>query len=238
MAKFATWNMQGCSGDKWYVVDALFREHNLEILCLQECGIPPPTWEKQSVNSITSDCIVTQYTYKIKRSKVFDYTKLYICHCDVPVKSTTKLLDNRCNLTIFSTKKFTSPPTCKYGTTAIKRPVLIAPIIDSMGSKIYIGSVHAASPGGGDTRSLVSAMDDYVTSVDGSSNWKVFGDFNRDPDSFLPGHVPPGTVCPPNGPTQESGGRLDYAFISNGISADGKRIDIATADHTPVIFTF
>ncbi|KOU54394.1 RICIN domain-containing protein, partial [Streptomyces sp. WM6378] len=102
-------------------------------------------------------------------------------------------------------------------------------------------SIHASASGGTDAASLVRRVATRSRQL-ALGNWVVLGDFNRAPRSLPVGGT---TGIPANahiyengGPTQLSGGRLDYA-VSNVLTQNWQaaRGNPRGSDHWPITFS-
>ena len=105
-------------------------------------------------------------------------------------------------------------------------------------------TVHALSGGGNDGRSLLSAINVYITGRSPLYYWTALGDWNRDPSTLI---TPLQTKTYSSGQsTQQSAGELDYG-VSNDIvdcsttgnqyKVVGNRLPAKSSDHYPVDLT-
>jgi hypothetical protein len=103
-----------------------------------------------------------------------------------------------------------------------------------LGNTVF-NNVHGLSGSGNDIPGQLAAID----AGEGGAGWDyaVLGDFNRAPGS-LTGRLPANAnVYRPGGPTQVSGGELDYMVASRYVPLyTGHAIPGISADHLPVEF--
>jgi cytolethal distending toxin subunit B len=110
----------------------------------------------------------------------------------------------------------------------------------------WIFSFHAISPGGADATPVLN----QVAAFAGLTQWRVGGDFNRDPLTLMappapgaPGLIPAGSiVCPPNSPTHPATRPWRYYdyFVCQGNVVRRGRVDesLIMSDHRAVDFQF
>lgn len=199
MPYLVTWNMQGSNAStdcKWQTgVANLMTRCDVSILCLQECGAPPPSATPQG--NLANNARYNLYHWGGTSSRPGSGRK-YISYYHADVNG------NRCNLAIVSK----SEPTdwhCSFPRDGPNR----RPVIGAQINGNWYFCLHAISPGGADVYGLLSSAA-FGTA---GAPWFTAGDFNREPE-------PPlgiGTVCLPNAnthPTNDPRNRYDYMYSS------------------------
>ena len=202
-----TWNMQGgtdTTESKWTkFVQQLVQK--LDVVCLQEAGALPSTAAAVAVGSQPPWTAVPPTGFE------WEYATWNIGSTSRPKNvnilwGKTDSGGNRVNLAICS---LTEPKALLYAAPGLTagRPSLGMEI---SGENIY--TLHAFSGGGGDAGGLVTNINA------GPAPWFALGDFNRAPTWTLTA----GVMCPPNGPTQLSGNKLDYMVKSANPAETGQ----------------
>lgn len=217
-----TWNMQGATSfgeSKWHTdVPRLFAA-NAQILCLQECGEPPPSAVPAAPPAWIPGPPGLQWRYLMWNLGTHSRPQIvYILWLE------TDPVGHRVNLAIAVS-------------AAAAAPINLLGIPNGAGGRPAIGlrfpylagtydiyTLHAQSGNGGaDAPNLITNI-----VATGAANWFAPGDFNRSPTltwnpPAAPGigvaPVPAGAVlCPHNGTITHpgSGTNLDYAFRGAG----------------------
>lgn len=221
--RITTWNMQGATNSadsKWTIgVQQLLapdKAVDSDIVCLQECGAAPPS----AVAAVAPAWIgnppaglVTGY-YTWKPSKVTYYV----------VWAQTDPNGNRVNIALASQN---APANLLYAP-----PGLVGgrPAIGMLVGGSYVFSIHGFSGSGNDDPGLINNV--YAM---GTPNWYVAGDYNREPNTWVPPH---GVLCPPDKPTYPATKRkYDYMVKDAAPAVTGITLDtFVVSDHYPVVF--
>lgn len=216
-----TWNMQGGTNtteSKWVTfVTQLVNAY--DVVCLQEAGALPAS----AVGAISPGWI----TMAPPAGFVWQYATWNLGTIGRPrivyiLWGNSDPTGNRVNLAVCSL----IPPTwLLYGAPGLAggRPSLGMQIL---GDNVY--TLHAFSGGGGDAGGLITNING------GPAPWFALGDYNRDPTTWAP---PAGVLCPPDGPTHQGGGKLDYMVKSAGAAQTGQvQTDGPWSDHLYVVY--
>jgi len=231
-----TWNMQGATGfreNKWNTDVTRLILAGAEILCLQECGVPPatavqiaaPAWLAGYAipGGIAGGCYLWQIG---SRSRGITTMIVYV---------QTDPGANRNNLAVVVSLGSAIPVNLiAVPNGAGGRLALGARLRDMAGNLADFYTLHAFSPGGPDAPGLVTG----IVGV-GAPVWFAGGDYNRNPatwagivpaGSTLSGHT--GVVTHPG-----SGTNLDYAFTQAGTNYTGVvSSGFVVSDHYPVAY--
>lgn len=231
-----TWNMQGATGfreNKWNTDVTRLILAGAEILCLQECGVPPesavqvapPAWLPGY--AIPGGIAGGTYLWQIgSRSRGITAMIAY---------ARTDPGANRNNLAVVVSLGSAFP----VNLIAIPnggggRPALGARLRDGAGNLADFYTIHAISPNGPDAPGLITG----IVGV-GAATWFAGGDYNRNPNTWA-GIVPAGaTLCGHTGVVTHpgSGTNLDYAFAQAGAGYQGVvSSGFVVSDHYPVAY--
>lgn len=232
-----TWNMQGATGfreSKWNTdVTRLFLA-GAEIICLQECGNPPPSavqiasppWLAGYAipGGINGGC----YLWSIgTRSRGISAMIVWL---------ETDPVGHRVNeAVVFSLGAVMPTNLMLIPNGGGGRPAIGARLRSAAGNVADFYSIHARADNGGlDGPGLITG----IVGV-GAAAWFAAGDFNRNPNTW-PGYVPVGAVLAGhNGATTHpgSGTNLDYAFAPVGTNFAGiVSSGFVVSDHYPVAY--
>ncbi|MCL6753327.1 hypothetical protein KBT16_21090 [Nostoc sp. CCCryo 231-06] len=194
-ASMVTWNMQGGNDsldNKWnaYVKPLV---NTYAYVCLQEAGaLPssnvsdeqPPQWLKISPPP-------PNYRWRYVKWNIGTQTRpenVYILWLESDPNG------GRVNLAICSK---TQPNDLIYIAPGLPNG---RPSIGMHIGRDHVYTLHAFSGGGGDAAGLITNINNAA------QPWYALGDYNREPTWT----TPVGIICPPDKPTQQSGGKLDY----------------------------
>lgn len=217
--RLATWNMQRSSGRWTYALDLSDRA---SVVALQEASITPPTGAV-SLGRIGANI----RAYRIPATRTRGVRYLYILHQGAnPARGV-----NPAMITSFRPDRVEEIPGVYRSALGVTRSA----------DDTLFASIHASARGGTDAASLVRRVRARAN-LRGLANWVVLGDFNRAPRTLPVGGA---TGIPANahiyesgGPTQLSGGRLDYA-VSNVYTENWQaaRGNPHGSDHWPITFS-
>lgn len=237
--KVITWNMQGASDSdtsKWRdAAKFFFVTQKADVVCLQESGWP-----------LASEGFDEVYAHEIEpfpRPVRFLGSPPDIEHVNFIWHPFSDRYDmaiyvlwvrtddgaNRVNLSIMSKTRpsyfiYIEPVTVKDDFST--RPAI------GIGDGIRnIFCIHANSKThGADAPKLIETINTRYAS------WYAAGDFNRDPEP--PWNRENGFIWPPDRPTHNSGGRLDYMVAYAGRRNFGTVLSMPVSDHNAVEFVF
>ncbi|MFJ5294796.1 MULTISPECIES: RICIN domain-containing protein [unclassified Streptomyces] len=217
--RMATWNMQRASGRWTY---ALGLSDNASVVALQEASITPPSGAV-SLGRIGRNI----RAYRIPATRTRGERYLYILHQGAnPARGV-----NPAMITSFRPNRVEEIAGVYRSALGVVRQA----------DNTLFASIHASASGGTDAASLVRRVATRSRQL-ALGNWVVLGDFNRAPRSLPVGGT---TGIPANshiyengGPTQLSGGRLDYA-VSNVLTQNWQaaRGNPRGSDHWPITFS-
>ena len=224
MPTLITWNMQGSNAAtdvKWVTNVQNMLTGGADILCLQECGAPPPSARVQQIN-LAANPNFTLYTWGGTSRVPPTYISYYFWD----------IAGNRVNFAIV-TKAQPANHFCGYPNGG---PVL-RPYIGIGLNNVSYFCLHAISPTGVDAPGLLAEA--AATATGAGAPWFVAGDFNRAAQGQPP--LQPGTYCPPNGNTYPVSLHptrcIDYMYRSANQAIQGVVLDVNTSDHYPVRYT-
>jgi endonuclease/exonuclease/phosphatase family metal-dependent hydrolase len=130
-----------------------------------------------------------------------------------------------------------------YSETVNLRRGAVAAEIEANEGNIWMVSTHLDNPARADAVRL-SQTEELLGFVDDWSQVIIGGDFNADPDSDVvnavlsAGYQDPIATFEPDATTSESGRRIDYLFVSDGLTVEAANVpDVAASDHRPVLAT-
>lgn len=233
MTVVATYNMQG--GGNWPNVGGMMGRSarmnrldnqevwvNVDVLCLQECGVPPDA----GLTAISTDIAVGTY-------RNFDMT-----YCEWGEGNV------RCSLAILSRFDILGRETTD--TRQGLRPILGVTVRDTRsGFDIMICSAHM--PSGNHRFAAAVAHDTVANNLTGVPRWMILGDFNSTPSEHgnLAGGRDWDVVSQSTGPihfahadqaTHMGGNNLDYLIGNHPAQCIGMRG--MSSDHAAVFFEY
>lgn len=196
---FVTWNMQGGTDSiesKWTkYVQQLVNKFN--VVCLQEAGALPKTAVSAAPPPWATAAPPAGFNLEYANWNIGTSSRpknVYILWGNSDPNG------NRVNLAICS---LAAPAALLYAAPGLPNG---RPSLGMQFGADNVYTLHAFSGGGGDAAGLVTNING------GPAAWFALGDYNRAPTWA----VPAGVVCPPDKPTHQSGGKLDYMVKSAG----------------------
>lgn len=236
--KIITWNMQGAGGyaPKWRSgAEKFFLKYEADVVCLQECGwplgdedfkvtfsdqvaeIPRPPRFLGSPTGIEYLCFMW-YPFTLRQSGTEEPMPIYILWIRLDDGA------NRVNLAMMSKEK---PSHFIYVPPAVEKDNFSTrPAIGMRFSGTNVFCIHANSKThGSDAPKLIEEIASKYT------NWYSAGDYNRAPVQW----TDLGIIWPPDRPTHNNGGWLDYLVAYTG-KGRGTVLDkpMSSSDHYPV----
>ncbi|GHG78732.1 RICIN domain-containing protein [Streptomyces griseocarneus] len=215
----ATWNMQRSSG-RW--ANALELSDRASVVALQEASVTPPA------GAVPLGRIGRNVrAYRIPATRTRGVRYLYILYQGARPERGV----NPAMITSFRPDRVEEIPGVYRSALGVVRRA----------DNTLFASIHASASGGTDAASLVRRTADRSRAL-GLANWVVLGDFNRAPRSLPVGGrtgIPANShIYESGGPTQLSGGRLDYA-VSNVYTQNWQaaRGNPRGSDHWPITFS-
>ncbi len=233
-----TWNMQGATGfgeSKWNTDVSRLFQANAEVICLQECGNPPPTAIPTAAPAWLAGHAIPgggyQWQYFLwnlgTQSRPYFINILWI---------ETDPVGHRVNLAIAFSAAAVAALNLIYITPGIvgTRPA-IGVRVPYGGATLDIYTLHAISPGGADGPNLIN----NIIAV-GAPGGFCAGDYNTDPNTWAGVLPAAAVVCPHNGVVTHpgSGTNLDYAIKSaaGGAIQGSVFTGFVVSDHYPVAY--
>jgi hypothetical protein len=229
-----TWNMQGGNDtldNKWFkYVKQLVSKYTY--VCLQECGNipdsikretpqPPPNAWPRWLNTQPPQNLKVDYVVWNLKSEGRDPVLVYILWAETDVNG------HRVNLAVCSKmgpdELIYVPPGLANGNSR--------PSIGLHVNPDHVYTLHGLSGSGNDTPGLITT----ISTSNSLLPWYALGDYNREPQTWTP---PAGVICPPDRPTQQSGGMLDYMVQFGNLVEIGKAQPEGPiwSDHAFVVF--
>jgi endonuclease/exonuclease/phosphatase family metal-dependent hydrolase len=221
-----TWNMQG--GGSWDSVNSLIAKYGVNILCLQECGIPP----KNVLQDKAKDDGGIPVLYNVgSNSKPHIFSGLYFEYGKV---------NKRCSLMVLADNATGHSGVKKVTYQGKSKGILGDKLRPAVGiqtaAKLWAFSFHAPSKNHSFASACTkSVICDLVGQKD-IDNWVIGGDFNCEPKEMEKRLGAPGYICNGGKPTQKSGNELDYAIHTNGLKIKCLGAQGTMSDHYPVFF--
>lgn len=225
----ATWNMQGINsgvgGSKLPGITNLIRQN--DVVCLQEAGLPyfaqpirqaqPIRWGTPAPN-LATDIFYYNFGTVTNPSRAWCFWGY------------SDLGANRVNVAICSRHRpdlYLFVPAQVINNQGVHPRPAVGMFFNGFGS-VY--SLHALANGGTDVGHILQSINAFTPA--NLYPWYALGDYNRSPNTV----VGMGTVCPPNQPTQISGGFLDWMTTSVNNAITGTVGDNYFSDHFSVSY--
>jgi cytolethal distending toxin subunit B len=239
MPRFVTWNMEGSNAStdvKWQTgVEKLVKDFDPDVVCLQECGLPPPSAKiqadfgkiafvgEQPSNGTIYDFEVNYYMWGGLTTKRHVRHIIHLMTSDKGKKVNSAVLSQDAPASFISAKPGLSGA----------RPAIGMRLSFTTGGIWDVFSLHAWSGGGNDASALLH----NISTVNGlATQWAALGDYNREPAQLMKKTIPQGTIASaPDEVTRPKSGAV-YDYMVTHKSVRGVVQGTQLSDHLQVRF--